>query len=66
MIVKKRKLSLKCDTDGCDKMVEREIYLNGKYAQVALCEDCIKELYDALVKEMCDTDKEEKNLGKKK
>ena len=54
MLIKKRKLELKCDTDGCDHLVGREIYLNGEYTQIRLCEKCIKELYDALVKEFCD------------
>ena len=53
MTVTKIKLDLKCDTDGCDNMVEREIYLNGEYAQLRLCRDCAEKLYDALAVEFC-------------
>ncbi len=64
MLIEKRNLQLKCDTDGCDNLVEREIYLNGEYAQVRLCEKCIKELYDALARELCKAS-EVKPYGKK-
>lgn len=53
-MVKKTRLYLKCDTDGCDNTVERAIYLNGEYAQINLCEKCAKKLYDDLAKEFCD------------
>ena len=53
MFVRKIKLDLKCDTDGCDNAVEREIYLNGEYAQIRLCKDCAVKLCDALAKEFC-------------
>ncbi len=53
MFIKKIKLDLKCDTDGCDRAVEREIYLNGECAQVRLCAECAEKLYDALANEFC-------------
>ncbi len=53
MFIKKIKLDLKCDTDGCDRAVEREIYLNGEYAQIRLCAECAEKLYDALADEFC-------------
>lgn len=60
MKVTKTKLALKCDTDGCDKLVEREIYLNGERAQLGLCRACAEKLYDALAAEICGRGKGDK------
>ena len=37
MTVITKKIALKCDTDGCDALAEKQIYLNGEYAQIRLC-----------------------------
>lgn len=51
MTVITKKIALKCDTDGCDALAEKQIYLNGEYAQIRLCKNCAEKLYDALAAE---------------
>lgn len=51
MTVITKKIALKCDTDGCDALAEKQIYLNGEYAQIRLCKKCAEKLYDALAAE---------------
>ena len=36
MTVITKKIALKCDTDGCDALAEKQIYLNGEYADPPL------------------------------
>lgn len=51
MTVITKKIALKCDTDGCGALAEKQIYLNGEYAQIRLCKKCAEKLYDALAAE---------------
>lgn len=53
MTVITKKIDLKCDTDGCAALAEKQIYLNGEYAQIRLCKKCAERLYEALAAEFC-------------